>query len=33
MGELGLLGFLILALVVSMAILRRYGPTAGNAEG
>jgi len=33
MGELGLLGCLILALVVSMAILRRYAPSAGNAEG
>jgi hypothetical protein len=27
MGELGLLGCLILALVVSMAILRRYAPS------
>src|SRR6202041_217073 len=33
MGELGLLGCLILALVVSMAILRRYAPSAGNADG
>ncbi|MGD0544942.1 MAG: phosphate-starvation-inducible PsiE family protein [Candidatus Acidiferrales bacterium] len=32
MGELGLLGFLILALVVSIAILRRYAPTPKNDE-
>jgi hypothetical protein len=32
MGELGLLGFLILALAVSIAILRRYAPSPKAAE-
>jgi uncharacterized membrane protein (DUF373 family) len=32
MGELGLLGFLILALVISIAILRRYAPSHEGAQ-
>jgi hypothetical protein len=32
MGELGLLGFLILALVISIVLLRRYAPSPKGAE-
>jgi hypothetical protein len=32
MYELGLLGFLILVLVISIAILRRYAPAPESAE-